>query len=82
MRQVLHVAEADQRLIARLEVDADLDLRQQDHLVAYIDVLPRDLRFGMVKALLRNPKIAAILCQDKYDATILETIRKISQDVA
>jgi len=69
-------------LVARLGNDFDLDDRQQDHLVAYIDVLPRDMRFGLVKSLLRNPALAEILCQDKFDATILETIRKISQDVA
>jgi len=69
-------------LIARLEQDATLDDRQQEHLVAYVDVLPRDMRFGLVKALLRIPAVAEILCQDKHDATILETIRKISQDVA
>ena len=69
-------------LIARLENDAALSEHQQDHLVAYLDVLPRDMRFGLVKSLLRNPAAAEILCQDKYDASILETIRKISQDVA
>jgi len=56
------------------------DETEQDHLVAYIDILPRDMRFALVKSLLRIPPIAAILCQDKYDAAILETIRKISQD--
>lgn len=58
----------------------ELDDSEQDYLVAYIDILPRDMRFGMVKTLLRIPPVAAILCQDKYDASILETIRKISQD--
>lgn len=57
-----------------------LDATEQDHLVAYIDILPRDMRFGMVKSLLRIPVVAAILCQDKYDAVILDTIRTISQD--
>ncbi len=69
-------------LIARLEADAEINQSQQDHLIAYIDALPRDMRFGLVKALLRTPEIAEILCQDKYDASILETIQKISQDVA
>jgi len=69
-------------LVTRLEQDAALDNRQQDNLVAYLGVLPRDMRFGLVKSLLRIPPVAEILCQDKYDATILETIRKISQDVA
>lgn len=57
-----------------------LDSQEQDNLIAYIDVLPRDMRFGVVKTLLRIPAVAAILCQDKYDRSILETIRIISQD--
>lgn len=69
-------------LLACLQTDAELNQSQQDNLVAYIDCLPRDMRFGVVKSLLRNPQVAAILCQDKYDATILETIQRISQDVA
>lgn len=69
-------------LVSRLQNNADLTTAQQDALVAYIDILPRDMRFGLVKSLLRNPLIAAILCQDKYDASILETIERISQDVA
>ena len=69
-------------LVARLQSDTGLSEQQQDALVAYIDVLPRDMRFGLVKSLLRNPPVAAILCQDKYDRVILETIQRISQDVA
>jgi len=69
-------------LVALLNNAANLSERQQDHLVAYINVLPRDMRFGLVKSLLRNPVLAEILCQNKYDASILEMIRKISQDVA
>jgi hypothetical protein len=60
----------------------DVQAASLHDLIAYIDQLPRDLRFGLVKALLRNPAIAQILCQDKYDGVILETIQKISQDVA
>ena len=69
-------------LTSRLKDDTALSETEQDNLIAYIDCLPRDMRFGLVKSLLRNPAVAEILCQDKYDATILETIRKISQDVA
>jgi hypothetical protein len=69
-------------LVARLQNDSTLSEPQQDALVAYIDVLPRDMRFGLVKSLLRNPPVAAILCQDKYDAVVLDTIERISQDVA
>jgi len=69
-------------LVSRLQSDSDLSEPQQDALVAYIDVLPRDMRFGLVKSLLRIPQVAAILCQDKYDDIILATIQRISQDVA
>ena len=69
-------------LVARLQSDSELSEMQQDSLVAYIDVLPRDMRFGLVKSLLRTPPVAAILCKDKYDSVILETIERISQDVA
>jgi len=69
-------------LVSRLQGDGDLSEPQQDALVAYIDVLPRDMRFGLVKSLLRIPQVAAILCQDKYDEIILATIQRISQDVA
>ena len=69
-------------LVARLGLDAALDEVQQDSLVAYIDILPRDMRFGLVKSLLRIPAVAEILCQDKYDGQILATIEQISRDVA
>jgi len=69
-------------LVARLQADTELTEAQQNALVAYIDVLPRDMRFGLVKSLLRLPPVAAVLCQDKYDSVILETIQRISQDVA
>ncbi len=69
-------------LIHVLQQNPELNPARQDNLVAYIDILPRDMRFGLVKALLRIPAVANILCQDKYDDTILDTIRHISQDVA
>jgi hypothetical protein len=69
-------------IVSSLQNNSQLDDSQQDNLIAYIAVLPRDMRFGLVKSLLRIPVIANVLCQDKYDATILEAIRQISQDVA
>jgi MoxR-like ATPase len=51
-----------------------------DNLVAYIAVLPRDLRFGFVKALLRIPVVAALLSRDRYDTVILDAIRTISTE--
>ncbi len=69
-------------LITCLQNDGRLAATAQDNLVAYIDILPRDMRFGLVKALLRIPPVADFLCLDKYDDSILDTIRQISQDVA
>ncbi len=69
-------------LTSVLQQANELSEKEQDNLVAYIDILPRDMRFGLVKALLRLPAIAAILCQDRYDASILETITQISRDTA
>ena len=69
-------------LVTTLEVDAGLTLGQEQNLVAYIDALPRDLKFGLVKALLKNPQVAEILCKDNYDAVILETIEGISREAS
>ncbi|PLX96667.1 MAG: hypothetical protein C0622_14460 [Desulfuromonas sp.] len=69
-------------LVTTLQNNPRINTTQQDNLVAYIAVLPRDMRFGLVKSLLRIPAIADILCQDKYDEVILEAIRRISQNVA
>lgn len=55
---------------------------QQDSLVAYIAILPRDMRFGFIKSLLRIPAIAILLSQDRHDQVVLEAINKISDEVA
>ncbi|PLX86908.1 MAG: hypothetical protein C0618_07945 [Desulfuromonas sp.] len=68
-------------LLIQLKQDCTLTNAQQDNLVAFIDVLPRDGRFALVKALLRIPPIAAILSQDRYDAVILDAITRISEEV-
>jgi len=69
-------------LLIRFKNDSTLSLQQQDNLIAYIGILPRDMRFGLVKSLLRMPPVAAILSQDKYDSVILDTISRISEEVA
>ena len=53
---------------------------QEQHLVAYIAILPRDLRFGFVKTLLRIPAVALAITQDKYDAVIFEAIKAIGAE--
>ncbi len=65
-----------------LEGCPKLQKSQQDNLIAYIEILPRDMRFGFVKTLLRMPVIAEVLSQDCYDQVILDVITQISADVS
>ncbi len=67
-------------LIATLQASSSLDAGQEAHLVSYIAVLPRDLRFGFVKSLLKIPEVAMLLAQDKHDNVILDAIQTISQE--
>ena len=69
-------------LVTTLEVDATLTFEQERHLVAYIAILPRDLRFGLVKALVKIPAVAAILCKDEYDSVVLDAIEAISKEAS
>jgi hypothetical protein len=68
-------------LTAQLATAASLSDQTQEHLVAYIAVLPRDLRFALVKGLLRLPAIAAILAQDRFDHVILEVLTALEREV-
>ncbi len=67
-------------LVALLQGANELQNVQEENLVAYIDCLPRDMRFGMVKSLLKIPPLAQALSQDKYDRVILEAIKAISSE--
>ena len=69
-------------IVTTLEVDPVLTLEQEQNLVAYIGLLPRDLRFGLVKALVKIPTVAAVLCKDDYDDVILEAIETISREAS
>jgi len=69
-------------LVTTLELDPVLSPAQEENLVAYIDALPRDLRFALVKSLLKIPKVAQVLSQDKYDAVILDAISEISREAS
>lgn len=69
-----------QDLVIKLEVISVLEEEQEENLLAYIAMLPRDLRFSLVKSLLKIPSIALVLSQDKYDAVIFDAIRVISAD--
>jgi len=65
-------------LVATLRGAKWLEEGEEKNLVGYIDCLPRDLRFGLVKALLTIPPVAQALSKDTYDAVVLDAIRAIS----
>ncbi|KAF0216095.1 MAG: hypothetical protein FD174_3857 [Geobacteraceae bacterium] len=67
-------------IIATLKGASALDLRREENLVRYVDILPRDMRFGLVKSLLKIPVVAQALSQDKYDAVVYDAIKKISAE--
>jgi hypothetical protein len=69
-------------LTTALQVAPQLSDSQEANLVAYISLLPRDLRFGFVKSLLRIPAVALAITQDKYDHVIYEAIRAIGAEVS
>ncbi|PLY07125.1 MAG: hypothetical protein C0624_03820 [Desulfuromonas sp.] len=66
-------------VITLLQGDQAVSEKREANLVAYIDVLPRDLRFALVKALLRIPQVANRLCDDRYDGKVLDVIAEISR---
>ena len=67
-------------LTASLQASPVLEPSREENLVAYIGVLPRDLRFGFVKSLLKIPPVAQAISQDKYDAVVFDAIRAISEE--
>jgi MoxR-like ATPase len=67
-------------IITLLQLSPLLSPDQEVHLVAYIAVLPRDLRFGFVKSLIKIPEVALAIAQDKYDNVVFDAIRVISRE--
>jgi hypothetical protein len=67
-------------LTATLLASTTVESGQEENLVAYIAILPRDLRFGFVKSLLKIPAVANSLAQDKYDSVVFDAIRAISSE--
>jgi hypothetical protein len=67
-------------LITTLQASPTLEQEQEANLVAYIAVLPRDLRFGFVKSLLKIPEVALAIAQDKYDSVVFDAIQIISRE--
>ncbi|HBA87649.1 MAG TPA: hypothetical protein DCZ75_06585 [Geobacter sp.] len=69
-------------LTATLQASPTLDEEQEENLVAYISVLPRDLRFGFVKTLLKIPEVALLLVNDKHDSVIFDAMQAINRQAA
>jgi hypothetical protein len=67
-------------LITTLQVTSDIAQDQERNLVAYIAILPRDLRFAFVKSLLKIPAAALAISQDKYDDVVFDVMRTISSE--
>jgi MoxR-like ATPase len=67
-------------LVTTLQASPQLAAGQEANLVSYISVLPRDLRFGFVKSLLKIPEVALGIAQDKYDSVVFDAIQIISRE--
>lgn len=69
-------------LLTTLQILTNLTGQQERYLVAYIAVLPRDLRFGLVKSLLRIPTVALVISKDDYDSVVFDAIKAIGAEAA
>ncbi len=69
-------------VVALLQAEPRMSETREEHLVAYLGVLPRDMRFGLVKALLRIPPVAEALSRDKHDGAVLDAITEISREAS
>jgi hypothetical protein len=69
-------------LLALLKNSSQLAGSREENLVSYIAILPRDLKFALVKSLLTIPPVALALSSDKYDRVVLEAIRAISAEAS
>lgn len=67
-------------LISHLRLESGLTDTQEANLIAYLTVLPRDLKFALIKSLLTIPSVAVSLTKDCYDSVILDSIRVISSE--
>jgi hypothetical protein len=67
-------------LSATLQASPGLGAEQEENLVAYISVLPRDLCFGFVKTLLKIPEVALALVKDRYDSVIFDAMQAITRE--
>ncbi len=68
-------------LTATLHATPVLAPEQEANLIAYIAILPRDMRFGFIKSLLKIPEVALVLARDEYDNVVFDAVRAISREV-
>jgi hypothetical protein len=69
-------------LTATLQNDPALNDVQESNLVTFIGILPRDLRFGFIKSLLKIPDVALALARDKHDSVIFDAMQAISRETS
>jgi len=69
-------------LVTTLEALEVITPPQEAGLLAYLGVLPRDLRFAAVKALVRIPPVADLLVKPEHDAVVFEAIAAISREAS
>lgn len=67
-------------LTITLQSSPGLTPEQEENLVAYIAILPRDLRFGLVKSLLKIPTVAQALSRDRHDHVVLDAITAMAEE--
>jgi len=69
-------------LLVTLETLEAVSSQQETGLLAYLAVLPRDLRFAAVKSLVRLPHVAELLVRPEHDAVVFEAIAAISREAS
>lgn len=67
-------------LITTLQISPELEGCAENNLIAYLGILPRDLRFGLVKALTRLPAVAGVLLKDEHDGVVFDAVAAISAE--
>jgi hypothetical protein len=69
-------------LAAALQGAPPLAEEQEQNLVGYISVLPRDLRFGFVKTLVKIPEVALALVNDRHDSVVFDAMQAIAGEAS
>ncbi|MCL2760808.1 MAG: hypothetical protein FWD70_04075, partial [Desulfuromonadales bacterium] len=67
-------------LYAALKNSPNLDSNQKKNLLGYIEILPKDLRFAVIKNLLTIPEIAMFLASEENDSVVMDAIKHITEE--